>query len=436
MAGRIATGGGHHSWSLVRDDEGHREYKLVHKVEMDSSLDGPALALQTPGIPLPGTLWVVDNDLDLWAYCRNDATVTPVVEGEPNNYFLVEQLFSTKPLKRCGEYQFEDPLLEPMKVSGSFTKFLEEAHIDRFGNPIVNSAHEQVRGPKVEFDRNRPTVRIEQNVPFLQLDLLSHFMDTVNDDYLWGLPPRCVKLSNVSWERLYYGFCYAYYRRVLDFDINFETFDRELLDEGTKVLNGHWGDVPGTGTGTATTPGWVLDNVGGSTPDPNNPQHFIRLTDRNGNLISGPLNGAGLPAGVNYAVGVNYYIKTGAAPSPGAALSDTTNWIPLVGPTTPQEWQAGADYVAGNLVYTANAGVNRYYVAVSANVNNAPPVYPAVWLDLLSPPRSRGIWSNAASYVRGDFVRTQIVGVTDIGTIKVEKYPEGNLLLLGIPLIL
>lgn len=45
---------------------------------------------------------------------------------------------------------------------------------------------------------------------------------------------------------------------------------------------------------TANT--WKLEPIGGRLPDPNNPQHFIKYTDRQGNPSRTPLNGAGIPA--------------------------------------------------------------------------------------------------------------------------------------------
>ena len=231
---------GARTWGGSRDSDGYTTYKVKWLVRGETT-DGPAAALLTPGLPVYGTPWAIDNDVDLWAWCRWDATMTPYYggqEGEPGKYFLIEQTFSSKPPddKKCKDNQPTDPLLEPQKISGSFVKYTEEATYDRFGDPIENSSFEQIRGPQNEWDKNRPQVRIEQNVPSLQIALLAQMQDTLNDATLWGLPKRCIKLSDVSWERKFYGSCYVYYTRNLTFDIRYETFDRDLLDEGTKVL--------------------------------------------------------------------------------------------------------------------------------------------------------------------------------------------------------
>lgn len=304
---------GARKWSMTRDDAGYRTYKISLRVE-GAVTDGPANVLRTPGLPLPGTPWIVDDDFDPWSWCRPDATVTPEKSDEPNRFWTVEHTFSNKPpaqdKQRCHDQQIEDPLLEPQKISGTFAKYQEEAAFARTikyysgtalirtesSARILTSSHEQVRGAQVEFDKNRPQVKIEQNVATLGLATFAAMIDTVNAAPLWGLPARCIKLTNASWERKFHGLCYLYYTRVFEFDINYNTFDRDLVDEGTKVLNGHWAgsDTPGTADDSA---GWILDKIDGLPPDPSNPAHFIRAKDRNGENMRVILNGEGIPMG-------------------------------------------------------------------------------------------------------------------------------------------
>lgn len=285
---------GQRTWSMAMDDEGHREYKAKWRVA-GLSTDGPSAARVAVGLPAFGSPWVLDGENDPWAWCRHAASVVPVVEGEPNTQFDVELTFSSKPPdnKSCSDQQVTDPLLQPPKVSGSFTKRKEEATRDRFGSLIHNSAYEQMRGHTVEFDKSTPSVKVEMNVAALDLASLAATIETVNAFPLWGCAPRCVKLSGVSWERKYHGLCAVYYTETLDFEVCAETFDRDLLDEGTKVLHGHWRTTDGA---------WVLDPIGGFPPDPTNPQHFDRFKDRNGENCRVVLSG-GLPVGVSIGTG-------------------------------------------------------------------------------------------------------------------------------------
>lgn len=234
--------GGRTTWGGKKDDDGHREFRVEHHVFTDDPKDGPSTAMNCPGLPLPGAIWNFGNDLDTWAFCypSMECDIFKEEDGSPNKDWLIKQKFSTKPLRRCQDTEIEDPLLEPQGISGGFVKYTKEATRDRFGKLIRSSSHEIIRGPGVEFERNRPTVVIEQNVLFLGLENFSNQIDHVNDALLWECPARCVKLSDVSWKRKLFGVCNYYYTRVFTFDIDFETFDRNIPDEGTKVLNGHW----------------------------------------------------------------------------------------------------------------------------------------------------------------------------------------------------
>ncbi len=432
---------GHRTWSMRRDDEGHREYEIEHMVK-GLTTDGPFRALNTPGLPLPGATWSFDSDFDPWAWCRPTATVTPVLQNEPNRHFLVKQTFSTKPNKRCGDNPIEDPLLEPVKVSGSFVKEKEEATHNRFGFPINNSAHEQVRGPKVEFDHNRPNIKIEFNKPLLNLALLCQLLDGVNDSPLWGLAPRCIKLSGVSWERKYQGFCSPYYTITLEFEINFNTFDRQILDEGTKVLRGQWDRATGA---------WrLIGNANGVAPDPTNPQDFVKSFDKSGALCKIVLNGYGLPAEVPILIPGSstergdYYVSV-ADSNLGNSTWDNTFWRIINGSLTPSAWLSNRRYKEGNLVTSGGST----YVAASDNLAKDPFTFSAqgdCWIllpfGLITTPGGSPTYDPTFTYSVGEYVQDiSIVSVgtgtgatTGIGTIQVEKYPSVNLLVLGIPL--
>jgi hypothetical protein len=155
---------GHRTWSLTRDGEGHRVYKVTHRVQCDPG-DGPAMVLAAFGLPQVGDPWRFGRDLDEWAWCHVDVQVTPVLSAEgPDFFFDVEHTFSTLPPQRP-QQPVSDPLLQAPKISGSFTKTTEEAVYDRFGRFLGNSAWEQLRGKQVEVDTGILNLHIEQNLP-------------------------------------------------------------------------------------------------------------------------------------------------------------------------------------------------------------------------------------------------------------------------------
>jgi len=317
---------GFHSIKAKVTNEGHREYDVSYRVQSSNGTHGPYDLLTLNGLPRVGDAWSVYGSTDNWATCQPQREVVPVQghpEDEKTKFWDVICKFSTKPNPRCQELNFTSPLEEPMKIKISSNKRTAEATQDRFGLPIRNSAHELVKGPIIEFDEGLLTVEIEQNVPEDELELLTLCFNRVNNAPLWGMPKRCVRLTGIAAERLVYGRCNYYWHRTLKFDLDDKTFDRDVLDEGTKVLNGHWAtkkelteitgsNYVGTGSELVSESLWVLDPINGLLPDPNNPTHFKRYVDREGNLARVILNGSGLPANTTY-----FYptITSGTSPS-------------------------------------------------------------------------------------------------------------------------
>lgn len=270
------------SWKGKRDKDGHREYDARFLVRTDSTAEGPVDVFLCPGLPAIGSYWD-GGSVDTWALCQPDMSVTPVLSNEPNFYWYADVKFSTRPINRCQSSSPGDPLSEPPKISGTFTKFTVDADFHFDGTPITNSAGQKLWG--IKKDANRPTVRIEQNYSSIFLGGLAAAIDTVNDAPLWGLPARCIKLSNATWTRKVYGICSFYYTVAFDFDINFNSFDEVHLDKGAFSISP-----------TASNP---------ANPTP---QDLIPLRAYDDSPIFGFLNGFGQPAGPYDAGTRNVYL--------------------------------------------------------------------------------------------------------------------------------
>ena len=295
------------TWEGSRDGETHRDYDVTYLVQCNEGEQiGPHQIMNSSVLPQMGDLYAIGGDTDNYAYCHPDMKISlkDAKDGELGVNWKVQMKFSTRAIERCMNGERTDPTTEPQKVSGSFVKFTQEYRYDRFGNFVTNSALEPIRGPDSEFDANRPTVRIEQNRYSLDLSTLANMVDTVNNSPLWGLPKRCIKLSDVTWERKIYGKCSFYFTRTFNFDINYNTFDRAVGDFGTMVLKGQWNQ---------TTKSWAVD----PTADRNNPQHFMKYTDIIGNTCPVVLNGYGLPAGTTATIGTG---TSGSATGPEGQL--------------------------------------------------------------------------------------------------------------------
>lgn len=275
-----ATAIGYRTWSARRDRDGHRDYTLEVLIQTTDKWDGPQTVMNASGLPAIGAPWSFGNDNDPWALCWPEISVTPVLQGEPNFLWIATLTFTTRPLNRCQDSSIENPLNEPQKISGSFTRFMKKAKKDRHGKLILSSSHEIIKG--IEQDANRPSVTIEQNVASLGLPTIAQMVNTLNDSTLWGLDARKIMLADVSWDRKLYGTCSYYYTRRFTFEIRYEGFDlTDVEDVGHKRLRGQF-DKEGK---------WIVD----PTADPTNPDHFVNITDVAGNIVKEPqpLNNAG-----------------------------------------------------------------------------------------------------------------------------------------------
>lgn len=241
---------------LTRDDNGHRDYEVTWDVETSDTDDGPQVILAALDTFSPvGSTWNFGNDADLWAFATPFAEITPVQlnSGDPTTKWTATQKFTTRPIKRCQTDPVEDPLLEPYKISGGFNSITREATKDKDGAALVYPNFERIKGALVEDEVGYPTIKIDLNLATLPLSTYTLMIKRVNDTTLWGLPPRTIRLYDVTWSRNLYGVCYYYYTVSYSFEIDLDTFDRDILAEGTMIL------APGG--------------------NPNNPLDFIKYKD-------------------------------------------------------------------------------------------------------------------------------------------------------------
>jgi len=320
--------GGPVTWRADRDDDGFRTYKVTYRVQA-AVTESPAAIMMASGLPSIGETFVISgySGTDSSCWCRPEMSIKIDQErsGDPAVYYLVECTYSNKfeqgKSKRCQLTSVDDPCVEPMKVSGSFTKAQWEAKYDQNGAKLVTSANEPITGPAVTFDYARPTVRIEQNVRSLGLSTFSQMVNTVNASPLWGCPARTIRLMNAPWERKYSGLCNVFYTRTFEFEVDYCNkdsngnvigWDRDIYDSGSSCLAGIW-DVTDaanpkwkiTGPVYSVTPSTVLTISQGS---------FGVYKDLAGNNKRVVLDGYGRPANA----------KISYKATPGGSYQDAT----------------------------------------------------------------------------------------------------------------
>jgi hypothetical protein len=266
MAAKVV---GRTDWGMSRDADGHRNYYIDWRVRTDDPNDGPYRVAFATGLAAIGATWNFGNDNDPWAFCLPEFSIKPLNEGEKCEFWKVTQSFSTKPMKRCQSGSISDPLLEPYTLGGTFKKYAKTATKDRFGIPLTYSNFEPMKGELIRVEETHPTIEIGFNTATLPLATFSIETNCVNDSTLWGLPPRTIKFTDVTWSRKIYGVCFYYFTVHYSFEISISGWDVEILDEGRRVLK------PGG--------------------DKNNPKDFEVYKDRKDENTSVLLDGNGSP---------------------------------------------------------------------------------------------------------------------------------------------
>lgn len=338
-------GNGPVSWQADRDNDGFRTYRITYRVKA-AVTESPAAVMVASGLPAIGAEFNLSGytGTDVWCWCQPEMSVRIDQEkqGDPAMFYLVEQVFSNRwKNKRCQDTQIEDPLMEPMKISGSFNRAQWEAKYDRNGTRLVTSANEPITGAAVTFDYVRPTVRIEQNVASLGLSTFANMVNTVNASPLWGLPARCIKLVNAPWSRQVYASCSFFYTRSFEFEIDYYNqdkdgnpigFDKEIYDSGSMCLRGQWiTDSDSADYGKYK----ILASVSKTTPSTilaAKQADFMSYKDMNDEHARVFLDGHGRPANVGL-VGAD----TGTSGPPASAIVEyyrESNFLQLGIPTS------------------------------------------------------------------------------------------------------
>jgi hypothetical protein len=230
-----------------RDDEGHRYYEIDWHIQTFSQHDNIAFILNNwplfaVGSPFNLTaLWPAVTGNDLWAFCTPQLNIAPhrdVKELGPYTNWVITQYWSTKQSWRCQTFPVENPLLEPVDISGDFVHEARQASLDRFGKPLRHPNFEPITGPAVEYRYAYPTINITFNSVTLPLSTYVQLVNKLNDAPLWGLPARCVRFADAKWSRKVYGSCFYYFTTTYTFEFDIQGFDKPVPAEGTKVYGG------------------------------------------------------------------------------------------------------------------------------------------------------------------------------------------------------
>lgn len=234
MASSI-IGGAPKEISLDVDEEGQRTYTVDWLVQTDGPSYGPDHAIYCPGLPAPGASLNIGNSVDAWAFYQRKGSAKLLSSSNRRDVYKVTQQFSTRPIRRCQSGAIEDPLMEPHRVRGGADTFTREAMADYQGKPLLYSNGQRMKGPAVQMEDGWPTIEIEQNVAWVNLAFLGNYRYATNNATFWGCAARTLKCKSINWERVLYGTCYYYFRVTTVMQLNAQTWDVLVLDEGDLV---------------------------------------------------------------------------------------------------------------------------------------------------------------------------------------------------------
>lgn len=231
------------SSSISWDPEQHRQYTSIYEVITDDVNDGPLTVVNASGVPAYRSTYTWGNDSDPWCFC-NSITASIRDVKETRRLWTLTLVHSTRPATRCADTKIEDPLMEPLRVRGSFSQFSKPAEKDRNSKAIRNSVDEPFV-PAIEIDDSRKILYIQRNTRVISLSQWCDFSDSVNSNAMWGLDARCIKLNQWDWEVLYYGTCDWYVSHQWEFHMQYDKEKAEYskwnhrpLDVGFRYLDG------------------------------------------------------------------------------------------------------------------------------------------------------------------------------------------------------
>jgi len=284
-----------------QDNDGHRNYNVNFLVETNTPNDGPAQAGIAAGLFPIGAQYALGNDFDDWAFCLPEVDINPVVKAQPNRYWVVGQKFSTRPIQRRNLRQ--NPLLDAPIVSGGFQNFRREAVRDAEGKPLVSSSFERYRGAQAEVDDSLHLVSVSNPVASINFPSINGLKHHLNSGVMWGMPAKTVKFSGFRWQIKYWKMESFYYVQHFEFLIREDGWRRDLLDEGTRIVNPNGGDetkiedfIAFKDKVTGELGRVLLDGMGGPLTDTSNPVYNEFDVYPTGNLFS-----LGVPAQVGHA---------------------------------------------------------------------------------------------------------------------------------------
>ena len=175
------------------DERGNRRYMRHAIVLTDDPLDGIQIVGDAPGLPQQYSTYQFGNDVDLGATLRR---IRPVLRPDTTTTWDVFLEYdSALGSADSGE---REPTLRRRKKRWSATSYEIPFEMDRFGNVVANSAHDEFDPPPMTV-RHGWKLTYQKNVA-TEADVggFYGYLECVNEDQFQGFAPKTCCLVDVD----------------------------------------------------------------------------------------------------------------------------------------------------------------------------------------------------------------------------------------------
>lgn len=220
------------STSLAVDRDFHRTYTTIYVVFTERNQD-PFNAASVSGIPTYGDSYSWNAFTDVWAFAKQfdiqrDQELKDPLSGDIVVRWTITVRHDSKPTGGSNGFTPRDnPLDEPVVITGSFDWYTSPRYRDIDGNVLANSAHIPYPRETVEVDDVFDTINVSYNYATIDLDLRSQMINAVNSVPMWGLGVRRIKLSTWDYQILWAGPAFQYVKYNLKFTVSYEEMPPE-----------------------------------------------------------------------------------------------------------------------------------------------------------------------------------------------------------------
>ncbi len=210
-------------------------YVRAWEVRCDSPSDGPKLAMEHADVPVIGDIYLTTTESDGNAYAQNKSVEVLAWKGDGVDYLVTVNYGPLDSVSFGAE-----PLEWPIRIRCSFQKYDRALFVDQDGNAIRNSAGDPF-GEPILVEDNRPILVVTRNesVNAFSLTLAAQYQDTVNAALWNGFPARTVRCTDIQTgdEQKDPATGLYYYSVSYVFEIKWETWTKEILDQGYAYLD-------------------------------------------------------------------------------------------------------------------------------------------------------------------------------------------------------